>query len=74
MSGTVMHIWVKQDNGFLTPTDDALVRIITDRYENGDGSELKPEHSGNLIVLHARDIRRKAHVKEIVETHAVSTN
>jgi hypothetical protein len=51
----VTHIWVKP----LTPTEEALLRLITDRYVGLDGSPLVPQETDVLVVLCVPDIRRK---------------
>jgi hypothetical protein len=51
----VTHIWVKP----LTPIEEALCRLITERYEGPNGEALQPEETPALVVLRVPDIRRK---------------
>lgn len=55
---SVTHMWVKP----LTPLEQAMVEFIVDRYEGLDGSDLKPEETEVLVVLHVPDIRLKRSV------------
>jgi hypothetical protein len=55
---SVTHMWVKP----LTPLEETMVEFIVERYEGVDGSELRPEETEALVVLHVPDIRLKRSV------------
>ena len=52
------HIFVKP----LSPTDEALCRLLVERYEGPNGEPLVPDETALLVAVRIPDIRMKRSV------------